>query len=296
VLDLTNPSVLDYLRLIFRTWRRDWGVEIFKVDGTAFGLDWGPDQVTYHRSGLTRIEAWTAFAQMDAVWMASGQPLWASIGIADTMRIGGDVGVDWYGITSAQSLLRDLPTRNFTNNILWQVDPDDVLLRRQNVNLSSTEIRSLAFFDAMSGGVMSTGDNLAELPGDRISLWKSILVTSRANASYPLLGRSVIHYVPYQDPASGNLIPVDISDPVIVQVRDNGGSYTVHILNTATEPISRSLQLTDLGIQNPKVVFDWLANVTSAGPVDRISVSLDPHSSSLLLLFDPAASSTSDNN
>ena len=40
ILDATNPAALDYLRTVFRTWRREWGAEIFKIDATVLGMDW----------------------------------------------------------------------------------------------------------------------------------------------------------------------------------------------------------------------------------------------------------------
>jgi hypothetical protein len=295
ILDITIPDVLEYLRNVFHTWRYDWGVEVFKIDGTVFGLDWDLQDVAYAQPGLTRIEAWRRFAQMirseignDAIWVASGTPLWASIGIADSIRIDGDVGVDWYGTFSAQSLLRDLPTRNFANNILWQVDPDAVLLRNRYNNLTDIEVRSLALFAAMSGGVMITSDDLAEVSSDRMVLWKSILSTAKASARYPFLGREDSTYLLYQNPAGGPPQPVSFSGPLIVQVRDNpDGGQTVHILNTSQDRVSRTISLTDLGIDGAKIVFDWLQGSTLPGAVKELSVSLDGHSSSLLMLSNP---------
>jgi len=36
ILDTTHPAAFDYLRRVFRTWRRDWGCEYFKTDFMHF--------------------------------------------------------------------------------------------------------------------------------------------------------------------------------------------------------------------------------------------------------------------
>lgn len=89
----------------------------------------------------------------EAVWLGCGCPLWCTFGLVDGIWIGGDVGVDWKGGLSAQSLLRDLAARNFANHILWQADPDCILLRERFHNLSDNEVRSLAIYAGMSGGI-----------------------------------------------------------------------------------------------------------------------------------------------
>ena len=90
----------------------------------------------------------------------------------DAVRIGRDVGVAWSGDYSAQSLLRDQACRNFANHILWQSDPDCVLLRERFHDLSDEEVKSLAIYAGMTGGVMITSDHLGELSSDRLMLWR----------------------------------------------------------------------------------------------------------------------------
>jgi alpha-galactosidase len=94
----------------------------------------------------------------DAIWLGCGCPLWASVGLVDGIRIGHDIGVSWTGALSAQSLLRDLASRNYTNHILWQIDPDCVLLRERFHYLTDAEINALALYAGMSGGVILTSD------------------------------------------------------------------------------------------------------------------------------------------
>ncbi len=200
ILDATHPEAFDYLRKIFRTWRHEWGCAYFKTDFMHFGSEYGPDRAVWHTPGMTRIEIWRRVAEMireeigEALWLGCGCPLWASIGLVDGIRIGRDVGIAWSGDYSAQSLLRDQSCRNFANQILWQSDPDCVLLREHFSDLSEEEIKSLAIYAGMTGGVIMTSDHLGELSPNCINLWRLLLSEERASCDFPLLGQSNIFY------------------------------------------------------------------------------------------------------
>ncbi len=301
ILDTTHPEAFDYLRRVFRTWRREWGCEYFKTDFMHFGSEHGPDRVVWHTPGMTRVEIWRRVADMireeigGAIWLGCGCPLWASVGLVDGIRIGGDVGVEWTGHLSAQSLLRDQATRNFGNHILWQIDPDCVLLRNRFHHLGDAEIRSLAIYAGMSGGVMMTSDQLRDLSPDRVRLFKLILSRQPATCRFPFLGQTAIAYE--RLPADRNSHRVRheprAADPVLVQVRTSvvtGGAErvtrmgTVFLFNTGELPAQRTYPLAALGLTAPQHVFDWTADRAWPEPVERLSVTLPPHDGALLFL------------
>jgi alpha-galactosidase len=114
--------------------------------------------------------------------------LWAAVGYVDAVRIGRDIGVEWHGEYSAESLLRDQLTRNHASHVLWQADPDCILLRKDFHLLSDDEIRSLALFAGLSGGVLMTSDKLDELPEDRAVMFERLLKLQVAGCSFPNLG------------------------------------------------------------------------------------------------------------
>lgn len=290
ILDATHPEAFDYLRRVFRAWRYEWGCEYFKTDFMHFGSEYGPDRAVWHTPGMTRIETWRRVGEMireeigDALWLGCGCPLWASIGLVDAVRIGRDVGVAWSGDYSAQSLLQDQACRNFANHILWQSDPDCVLLRERFHELSEEEVKSLAIYAGMTGGVMITSDHLGELSRDRLDLWRFILSEERASCDFPLLGRSDISYERQIVPG-GQIRPVPrAADPVLVQVRHSRGVGTtgaILFLNTASHTVQRSYPLVELGINYPVYLYHWKNGTANDQTAVKISITLAAHFSAL---------------
>ncbi len=196
ILDVTHLDAAEYLRSVFRTWRHDWGARYFKTDFMNAGMEYGPAQASWHEAGLSRVEIWRRMASIireeigEALWLGCGCPLWASTGLVDAVRIGRDVGVTWEGEYSAESLLRDQQTRNHASGILWQADPDCVLLRDRFHGLSDDEARSLLLFAGLCGGVLMTSDKLDEIPPERGQLFSELLSELQLRCDFPELGSS----------------------------------------------------------------------------------------------------------
>lgn len=196
VLDVTHPEAEAYIRMVFRTWRRDWGCDYFKTDFMHLGSMFGPDEARWYEEGHSRIAVWMKMARLireeigeDALWLCCGAPLLPPVGLCDAMRIGRDVGPKWSGDQSAQALLRDQTTRNFMHGILWQADPDCILLRDRFHELSDDQVDSLAWFAGLAGGVLMTSDHLGEVPRARRELLAELAGDGRAfRCDFPALG------------------------------------------------------------------------------------------------------------
>jgi hypothetical protein len=294
VLDATHPEAFEYLRQVFHTWRHEWGCEYFKTDFMLFGSDYGPERAIFHTPGATRIENFMRVARMihqeignEALWLGCGCPLWATIGLVDGIRIGGDVGVSWSGGLSAQSLLRDLATRNVGNHILWQIDPDCVLLRERFHHLSEAEVEALALYAGMSGGIMMTSDHLGELGEKRMRLWKLLLPLGRRSCHFPLLGQTALSYVSHSTPWSSQpVLEAVANDPVLVQVRPaaKDGVGAVFILNSSDQAVQRTYPLAALGLNGPCYVYDGSQDVAWPQAVDEIAITLAHHEGRLLFV------------
>jgi alpha-galactosidase len=228
ILDVTHPEAEAYIRRVFRTWRRDWGCGYFKTDFMLFGSEYGPDRAVWREAGLSRIAIWRRMASLireevgEALWLGCGCPLWASVGLVDAVRIGRDVGVAWRGDQSAESLLRDQVTRNHPSGVLWQADPDCILLRDRFHDLTDDQVRSLALFAGLAGGVLMSSEKLDELRPDRAELFAALLRENQLACSFP--GMQALH-----------------EDGVIEQqVRRPDGGSLVNLFNTRGEPVRRA--------------------------------------------------------
>jgi hypothetical protein len=291
ILDTTHPEAFDYLRKVFRTWRHEWGCEYFKTDSMHFGSEYGPDRAVWHKPGMTRIENWRRVAEMireeigETLWLGCGCPLWSSVGLVDGIRIGRDVGVAWSGDYSAQSLLRDQSCRNFANQILWQSDPDCVLLRERFSDLSEEEIKSLAIYAGMTGGVIMTSDHLGELSPNRLNLWRLLLSVERASCDFPLLGQSDIFYEWVTKPqASQARYVAKAEDPVLVQVRKPTNAETlgaIFFLNISSHTVQRSYSPAELGLDETVYLYNWKKQFWNDQATSKIAMTLPGHHSTL---------------
>jgi len=195
VLDATHPEAARYIAEVLRIWTRDWGARYIKADFLLYGAEYGPDRAWWHEEGLSRIAIWRRMMTLirdavgdEVIVSGCGSPLWASVGLVDAVRIGRDVGVTWHGDYSAESLLRDLQTRNHASGMLWQADPDCLLLRDRYHELTNGEIDALARFAAGAGGMLMTSDTLDRLPPQRAALFADLLRSRVTACEFPLLG------------------------------------------------------------------------------------------------------------
>jgi alpha-galactosidase len=248
VLDITHPAAEAYVRKVFRTWARDWGCGYFKTDFMFFGSDYGPREARWHEEGWSRIEIWMRMARLireeigDALWLGCGGPIWAGIGLLDAVRIGRDVGVSWEGHYSAESLLRDQTSRNFGNGIFWQSDPDCILLRERFHHLTDEQVRSLALFAGLSGGVLMTSDRLDEISDERARLLADLARDARPQpCEFPQLGRVPLrHRIGTSHTGAPKLMSE--GDPVLMQrIRKPDGTVVVALLNTGSTPADREI-------------------------------------------------------
>jgi alpha-galactosidase len=289
VLDITHPKAEAYIRNVFRVWTKEWGCAYFKTDFMYFGSEYGPAQARWHQAGLSRMEIWMRMARLireeigEALWLGCGGPIWAPVGLMDAVRIGRDIGVSWRGHYSAESLLRDQTSRNFANGILWQADPDCILLRDRFHDLTTTEVRSLACFAGLSGGVLMTSDQLDEVPEDRRALFASFADNAASRAcDFPLLGQGRLTHRTIVGHTGQPAIATE-GDPVLIQrVRHSESKVVLNVFNTGDTAVERLVPWSVVGAGS-----DWGLTASDDGvsPVrtdEGVVVSVPPHGSCLL--------------
>ena len=290
ILDTTHPQAFEYLRQVFHTWREDWGCEYFKTDFMLFGSEHGPRRAVRHTPGMTRMEIWMQVAEMireeigNALWLGCGCPLWAPVGLVDAMRISKDVGVRWEGNFPVMERLRDTMTRNFANRILWQSDPDVVLLREQFHHLTQAEARSLALFAGLTLGVLMTSDDLQALSPGRLRLWKLLLNLAPGECCFPLMESSAAAYT---HPGAELSTQEAGWDSVLVQALPNQPQPDLDLVfcfNLDEKPARRTYPLSALGLSGPKYTIEWTSGESSEEPAEFLSLLLPPHDGRLFCL------------
>ena len=293
-LDTSNPEAFEYLRTVFRTLRK-WGYRYFKTDFMFWGsMDrfeggWYHEGLNAHNlirnkedrplikrhtPGKTRMEYFVDVLKMireeigeESIWLGCGQPIWASAGYVDCMRVSRDVGARWVAHNSPKELLNDLALRNFTNGRFYEVDPDCVLLRDFETKITETEATSLALYMGVAQGMVLTSDYIHKCPEHRIGLFKFIQGDNEAVDFKPqLLGRQ--------------------TDLIIYSgVNSKTGVNILFFFNNGEETMEKTYSLGTLGVKGTNAV-EWRKE-DKPYPVDEaITVCLDPHASTLFYLQD----------
>jgi alpha-galactosidase len=294
ILDITHPEAEAYIRNVFRVWARDWGCGYFKTDFMYFGSEYGPAQARWHQPGLSRMQIWMRMARLireeigDALWLACGGPIWAPVGLVDAVRIGRDIGVSWHGHYSAESLLRDQTTRNFANGLLWQADPDCILLRDRYHELTDPEVRSLARFAALTGGVLMTSDQLDEVPSERRALFAAFAADSANQpCDFPLLGQTRLSHRAGLG-HTGQPTIVTEGDPVLIQrIRKPGGKLWVNVFNTGDTEVERLVPWELVGGLREVEALDGEGGAALVSTTRGIEVTIPAHASCLLSFAKP---------
>lgn len=164
-LDLTNSDVLDYLEQLFQK-VKNAGFRYFKLDflfaGAVPGNRKNISPIQSYRAGMERIRKVLG----DSFILGCGAPLLPSIGYVDGMRIGPDIS-PYYSPKikdnlgpNAYAALRNAITRYFMNGKIWWNDPDCLLLRNKETNLTTNQKKLFALTFGILNNMIFVSDNL----------------------------------------------------------------------------------------------------------------------------------------
>ena len=169
-MDPSHPAFRDHLSSLFRKLVHGFGYSYLKLDFLYAAAAEGQRQDRH----LTRAE--TVRAGLDAIRQGAGDdafilgcgcPLGTAIGVVDGMRIGPDVSPYWgsggAGDPSTVHALDAIIARSFMHRRLWLNDPDCLMLRAKETQLSADERLALASVIAGSGGMLLISDDMALL-------------------------------------------------------------------------------------------------------------------------------------
>jgi alpha-galactosidase len=198
-LDVTHPEVLDYIRDVIRTCARDWGYSYLKLDflyaGALPGVRFDPT-MTRAQALHNALKNMREEAGNEVTLVGCGCPLGTGIGVFDAMRVSPDIAPHWRpeyrrlgyflrnesGLPAARNAIRSTLGRASLHRKWWINDPDCLLLREQDSDLTEAEIQSLATVISLSAGSLMISDHLPALSQSRID-WLSRLLPPLPNAA-----------------------------------------------------------------------------------------------------------------
>jgi alpha-galactosidase len=193
-LDTSHPEVIAHLEHVARSLRQA-GFSYLKLDFTYAPSFDG----VYHDASLTPAQRVRAGydavrrgAGDDAFILGCGAPLGHVIGVVDANRIGSDVAPSWdlppeggsiSGYEDAEpatlNAYRDTVARSFLHRRLWLNDPDCLMLRTDQTDLSAAQARTWAHAIALSGGLALVSDDLGLVDADGRALLDEVIELGR---------------------------------------------------------------------------------------------------------------------
>lgn len=211
VLDTTHPAVEDYLRQLIGEAVREWGYDYLKLDFLYAAALPGKR----HNPHLTRAQAYRRALRLireaagpETFLVGCGAPLGPSIGLVDAMRIGPDTAPNWEPVFAGmrrpfrkdssmpalRNSLRNVMTRAWMHGRWWRNDPDNLMVRETNTELTRDEILTQLTLLGLAGGVFVLSDDLPKLTPEQ---------TAAAAVLYPALleGMDVLDLFRRQMPA-----------------------------------------------------------------------------------------------
>lgn len=269
VLDTSNPNVMEYLRNVFRTFRK-MGITFFKTDFMYYGWE-SSNNVKRHTPGKTSSEYQRDLFDMirqeigpESYWLGCIAPFPVMLGYVDGMRISGDINPNWQGCAN---MFDETKGDQHINNVWWQNDPDALTLRSQYSNLTDEETKSVTLWVGMTGGVINTSDLFHEIPKERLDLFRFLEPGSTKLTSH----------LPFINKGS--------ELEVLVREFPSKKSWAVLFVNRKDEKVAESFSLKSLIGSDNATCFDW--NVSTFEKTDSsssIGIQLPPHHSKLIFI------------
>lgn len=194
VLDTTRDDVLDHLTAVAAD-LVSAGWSYLKLDFTyAPAIPGTYDEPTWTGAQRVRrgLEAIRRGAGEETYLLGCGMPIGHGIGLVDGMRIGPDVAPSWEvprkawhpaGYTDTEpatvNALRNTRSRQFLHRRLWQNDPDCLMLRPTETDLTPEQRQAWADAVAGSGGLVMVSDDLSRCGAAEQEQLSRVLETGR---------------------------------------------------------------------------------------------------------------------
>jgi alpha-galactosidase len=284
VLDTSREDVVDHLRRVFRE-LVSAGFSYHKIDflyAAALRADSCDPRVSRAERLRRGLDAVRGGAGDEAFVLGCGCPLGAAVGVVDGMRIGPDVAPRWDpdpGFTgsgleptvpSTRNAVRSVLARAWMHRRYWLNDPDCLMARIEDTELSAAERRTLAATIAATGGMVIFSDDLPSLGAEGRSLVREAVEIAREvdGAGIPGCARAV------------GLLEGEIPRGAVAQRPEEA---LVALVNAGEDSVAGEVELAALGLRSVAGIPDPLlgSGALRGGGGTPLAVDLPPHDSAL---------------
>lgn len=249
-LDCTHPRYKEWLTDTIHTIVFDWGYPYLKLDFLYAACYRGAH---YNRSMPPAVrlretlELIRKTAGKNTFLLGCGSPIMPSIGPVNAMRIGRDVNSFWSSnafsrifkdrnYPSAAGCLQNAVTRSFMHHRFFINDPDCILVRDTNTDLTLDQVRLMSAVMSLTGGMILLSDDLETLSPDRLEVFRFALALHKKCAGKTALPLGLMdHHFPrgLYNPAGylGLWNPTDRAERVDILLPEGLGSRLKKAVN-----------------------------------------------------------------
>ena len=184
-LDLTIPEVEEHIKSLIHTIIDEWKFDFIKIDFVYASSIY---QAKFSELGLTRAQVYRKGIELirdsmnDKFLLGCGAPLGPSIGIVDAMRVSEDTKEIWdtgnnpvWGDPCLKYALLGTIYRSFMHRAFWVNDPDCLMVRDKNSDLTDYEIKLQVTIFGLSGGQVLLSDKMSELSSKKLFLIQKLI-------------------------------------------------------------------------------------------------------------------------
>jgi alpha-galactosidase len=293
VLDSTQPGAQEFLRQVYRTLAREWGVRYIKLDF----MDNTAIEGYYYKPHATALEAQRIGLQTirdavgeDVLLDKDGSPMLNPVGIVDDGRISQDTG---HTFTRSKEAAPGIAARYYMHRNFYISDPDAFTVSRQLIEerkipepLTLNEAQVSIALAAVSGGMYEVGDDLPTLgdDADRVALLTNADLLTMAKMGRAALPVDLLTYLPEDEQPSVFLLHEDARQSILA------------VFNWTDKPRSHRFSLPDFKLAGAH--YD-MADIFSGSNVSAengsVQLQQPPHSVRMIKIVDssvPAAGPT----
>lgn len=276
-LDCTHPEVQAWLKNTFETVVQKWGFEYLKLDFLCCGalrgirFDTNITSVQAYRKGIKLIREIVG----DRYLLGCGAPLLPSVGLIDGMRIGCDIAPFWDSDEkdkfkvwpAASNAIRNTIGRYWMHNRFWQNDPDCLIMRETENQLTEVEVQTWATLVGLSGGQIILSDAISDLGEKQLRLINSVL---------PPYGEAAIPL---------NLFFPELSRVLLLKIEKSYEMwYVVGLFNWQSEETKTSIELNNLIGAGEWHIYDFWNKKYLGAVREKLTLELQSHGCRLLAL------------